>query len=496
MISRFTIPVLLGVLAAGLAAMVTQLGMKFIVAFLGLLIGLSILLSIRDSSKIELLLVAGLAFAIPLNLDVHFLFRPHLGGAASIGISASMLCVIGLYVVWIYRYKTRQLSPLVVFDSNLIWASILFMCVGILSLWNARHADLVFLEEIRLVTFFLTMLVVMNFRSDKLLRVFVIFLAIAAFAQGSLASLQFVGNTSLGLDIFGEVDVHELNIGRTVTRATGTIGHPNVLGYYLEIMFPLVLALLLTERQFFLRLLYLAASASVLAGLVCTVSRGAWITVPFSCLIVFFVLHAKNIFRLNTAVAAAVLGLIMIVPMYLAFPTIQKRFTHDDGKSASMRMPLNYASFSIIQQYPVLGVGLNNFAETFHDYDTTQYSRRLTARRVVDGTLEETRYKQVVHNLVMWVWTEVGTLGLISFLWLFGAAVMVSIRSWRRADDWSRAVLLGCSTGFVAHFIHGMVDPGFRVTISVSMLLYSMFGLIGAIALRIRQGSLMSSKFV
>ena len=258
MISKLTIPVLLGVLAAGLAVIVTQLRYEIYCSLCWA--GYRRVYFIEHNvtaAKLSYCWWPDLHFAIPLNLDVHFLFRPHHGGAASIGISASMLCVIGLYVVWIYRYKTRQLSPLVVFDRNLIWASILFMCVGILSLWNARHAELVFLEEIRLLTFFLTMLVVMNFRSDKLLRVFVIFLTISAFAQGSLASLQFVGNTSLGLDIFGELELKELDIGSTVTRATGTIGHPNVLGYYLEIMFPLILALLLTEKRFFLRLLLL-----------------------------------------------------------------------------------------------------------------------------------------------------------------------------------------------------------------------------------------------
>lgn len=484
LIYKLAIPVVLGFIAAGLAAIVTQLEMKFVWALVLLVLGVSVLLCMRDSRHIEFLLVAALAFVIPVNLDVHFLFQPHIGGAPSISISASLLCLIGLYAVKAYRYKTNQISPLIIYDRTLVWASVLFMVSGILSLWNARHMDLVFFEEIRLITLFMTMLLVMNLRSGKLLHVFVIFLAIAASVQGTIATLQFVSGTSLGLEMFGGRDLVELNIGKVVSRATGTIGHPNVLGYYLEMMFPLTLALFFVEKKFWLRLFYFAAAASTLLGIICTISRGAWVTVPVSGLIVFLVLYRKKLFRLSTAVEVGVLAAMLIVAMYFAFPTIKMRLLGDDHQSSSTRMPLNYAALSIIEQYPVLGVGLNNFSEVFHDYDTTRLSRVFTMRKIVDGRIVEHRHKHVVHNHILWVWTEVGTLGLIAFLWLFAAAFKVALSTWKRADEWSQAVMLGCMTGFIAQFIHGMVDPGFRVTFSVSMLVYSMFGLIGAISLR------------
>jgi len=206
--------------------------------------------------------------------------------------------------------------------------------------------------------------------------------------------------------------------------------------------------------------------------------------VPVSCLIVFLALYRKKFFRLKTAMGMSVIGLILIVPLYFAIPIIQMRFFHDDYQSASMRPPLNYAALSIIKQYPVVGVGLNNFAEIFHEYDTTGYSRVFTIKSYKGDTTVERPYKHVVHNLVLWVWTEVGVLGLMAFLWLFGAAFRVTQRTWKRANEWSQAVMLGCVTGFIAQFIHGMVDPGFRISPSVSMLLYSMFGLIGALSLK------------
>jgi putative inorganic carbon (HCO3(-)) transporter len=484
MISRVAIPLLFGLMAAGLAVIATQLDMKVIGALVVFVLGLSFLLYIGDSRVIEMLLVAALAFVIPVNLDANFFFRPHLGGAPSIGISASVLCLAAWYLVRIYRYKTRQIEPLFRFDGTLVSASLLFMFAGALSLWNARYWDLVLLEEIRLAILFLTMLMVMNLRSDTLINVFVVFLALSGMVQGGIATAQYIGGSSLGLEFFGGRDLVQLNIGEVVSRATGTIGHPNILGYYLEVMFPLVLALLFVQKRFWPRLFYLAAAACTLLGIISTVSRGAWVTVPVSGLIVFAVLNRKKLFRLGTAVQVSAIAAALIVALFFAYPTLHMRLTADDHQSAATRMPLNIAALSIIRQYPVLGVGLNNFGEVFHDYDTTRNSRIFTYRAVVDGVVVEHRHKHVVHNLFIWVWAEVGTIGLLAFLWVFGAAARVALGAWKRADEWSQAVLIGCMTGFLAQFIHGMVDPGFRVSFSVSMLLYSMLGLIGSVSLK------------
>jgi len=483
LISKLLIPVLAGLVAATLAFLLSQLGLKYVLAFCVMVGGVVVLLLQRSSERIQSLMIIGLALAIPLNLDVNFFFQYHIGGASSIGITASNLFVMGLYLTYIYQYRTRQMTPLIQAEPALIWPSLAFMTVGIFSLWNARYQVFVFLEEIRLIGFFLTMVAVMNLRTEKQIHSFVLFLSIAAFMQGSLASIQYLGNTSLGLGIFGETEALTLNIGYSFSRATGTTGHPNTLGYFLEIALPLMLAMFLVERRFWFRLWYLACFLIPLSGLVGTLSRGAWLTVPISCTLVFWVLYRRKIFRLGTGVGVSLVGAVLLVVLFFTYPIIMKRFLHDDYQSAATRMPLNYATLSIIRQYPVLGVGLNNFSEVFMNYDTTGYSRKFTQRVQQGNTIIERPYKHVVHNLILWVWAEIGTVGLAVFLWMFIAAYRVARRAFRRSDEWSKGVLTGCIVGFIAHMAHGMVDPGFRITITVSTLIYAMFGLIGAISL-------------
>jgi O-antigen ligase len=484
---RAAFPALIGVAGALLAARVASLDLKYLVAFVGIVAGLAVLLALRTSARLHELLVAGLALTIPINLDVNFLFRPHIGGAPSISVSASLLCVLTLVAVWLYRHRTGEIRPLWVREPSIVWAAMLYMAAGVLSLWNAPHRDLVFLEEVRLATLFLTMLVVMNLRGQEQLRTFVLFLTVSAFVQGALATTQFVTHSSLGLRVFGAADLVKLDIGTAASRATGTIGHPNVLGYYLEMALPLGLALFLVERRTLQRMWYLAAFLATLAGLVATLSRGAWLSVPVSCGFTLWVLYRKRAFRLGSGVGLSLIGAVAIVFLYFAYPTIERRFLHDDYSSAAARMPLNRATLSIIGQYPVVGVGLNNFAEVFHAYDTTGYSRIFTKRSATGQAISSKPYKHVVHNLVLWVWAEIGTLGLLAFIWLFAAAFRLAWRASRGADDWSRAVLVACVAGMLGHLVHAQVDPGFRISPAVSMLLYAMFGLIGAISLQQRR---------
>jgi len=478
--------VLLGVAGSLLAAQVAALEVKYVIALVGALAALAVFAATRTSARLQVLLVVCLALTIPVNLDVNFLFRPHIGGAPSISVSASMLCALALLSVWLYRYRTGEVRPLMVREPTIMWATLLFMGIGVLSLWNAPHRDLVLLEEVRLTTLFITMMVVMNLRSRQLLRTFVLFLTVSTFTQGVLATTQFITHSSLGLDIFGAAQLVKLDIGMAVSRATGTIGHPNVLGYYLETALPLGFALFLVERRPLLQAWYLLAFVGTLAGLVATLSRGAWLSVPVSCGFTFWILYRKRLFRLSSGVALSVAGMIAMVFLYFAYPTIEKRFLHDDYSSASMRMPLNRAALSIIEQYPVLGVGLNNFAEVFHTYDRTGYSRIFTKRTATAYSVSSKPYKHVVHNLILWVWGEVGTVGLLAFLWMFGSVFRVAWRAYRSADDWSRAVLVACVAGMLGHLVHGQVDPGFRISPAVSMLLYAMFGLVAAISLHQR----------
>lgn len=483
LISSVLIPVLLGLSATGAAIVVTALGLKYILGAICMVVGASILLSLRSSHSMLMSLVAALALSLPLNLDVNLLFRYHIGGAASISISATTLLIVAIYAVLIYQHVTGQRGRILTYRPILVWATLLYMAAGILSLVNARFIDLAGLELLRVFTLLLAMILIMSLDEERYFRTFVFFLSLAVLLESVLAAVQYFGHTSLGLDIFGEQSLVSLNIGPTVTRATGTIGHPNELSYFFEISIPLMYALFLGEDRGLFKAWYFCVLGAACIGIFTTTSRGAWATVPISTFLVFSVLYLPRIASLKSAVNLFAAGCLLSVGLFFAAPTIIDRLFHDDYRSAATRMPLNYATLSIIAQYPYLGVGLNNFSEVFHLYDTTGKSAVFTTQKVEGGEIQESDYKHVVHNLYLWVWAEVGTIGFAAFLWIFISAFYVARTAYTRAPPWQRAVLVGAVSGLIAHLLHGMIDPGFRITPTVSNVIYCLFGLIGAISM-------------
>ena len=134
---------------------------------------------------------------------------------------------------------------------------------------------------------------------------------------------------------------------------------------------------------------------------------------------------------------------------------------------------MNRAAFSIVKQFPVTGVGLNNLARVFRTYDTTGGSAVFSTEGDV---------AHIVHNVYLWVWAETGTIGLIAFSGLFISSFYVGLKYLFKVDIWQRGILIGAVAGLMAHTIHGFVDPGFRILMSTSMLFYCLMGIIGAVA--------------
>jgi O-antigen ligase len=81
---------------------------------------------------------------------------------------------------------------------------------------------------------------------------------------------------------------------------------------------------------------------------------------------------------------------------------------------------------------------------------------------------------------------EVGTLGLAAFWAIFTGCFWVAWREFKSRSAGERGVLVGVSAGLLAHLIHGLFDPGFKVAANVSMLVYVLLGLVGYVSSRPR----------
>lgn len=459
-------------LAGTLAVALGSAPTKWLVAGVVTLAGVPVLLALWGDARLPGLLVFAIALTIPVNLDFNLFVQNHVGGAASVAVSLTVLGFVLFYVLWFHRAASGAQSKALVFHRPITTAALLLLAVTPISLVNAADGTLVALEWVRLVLLVLSMVAVMSLQDERLLRLWFVALSVQVVLQATLAAAQYTLKHSLGLAIFGEESLVEQDIGYIAGRATGTIGHPNVLSYFFEILLPVMWALALTRQRALARWWFALACAAGLIGILTTLSRGSWITLPISFSIVFAMVYGRRILRPQGLAGAFLLTSVALVALFFAYPTIEQRFTHDDNMSAESRAPLNLAAWSVIEQFPVAGVGLNNFAESFKAYDTTGNSR------IFRG------YRQVVHNLYLWIWGETGTLGLMAYLAPFVVTIVVAWRCAPRAPPVPRAILAGSGAGLLAHLVHGLVDPGFRVSLAVSFLIFTTMGAVGALALR------------
>jgi putative inorganic carbon (HCO3(-)) transporter len=464
-----------GTLAVGIGSGVVAVALggapaKYGAAAVAALVLAVALLACRSAARAERLLVALFALSVPFNFDVNFLYRAHVGGAPGLTVTASFVAALLLLVVRARRGRAAPAQP-----SALVLLAFpaLYLLAGVLSLSNAEHRSLVLFEAVRVVALMGVLLAFLGLRDHRTIRVFLLALTVGVLIEAVLAVLQHQLNLSLGLERFADRAAllpQRLAYERTLSRATGTIGHPNVLGYYLEILLPLAFGLLLSEERPAWRGWYLAVVLAAALGMFATLSRGAWLTLAFSLPLVLFGTLRGRLLRLRTALAVTGLALCAAGIGLAVHRDIERRLLQRDFRSVSSRMPLNEAAWSIVQQHPILGIGLNNFEEEFKSRDTTGHSR------IFKG------YRQVVHNMYLLVWTEVGTPGLVAFVAAVLVPIGVALRRARHAKGWQRGVLVGAGAGLGAQLLHGAFDPGFRTQIHIGVLVFALIGLIGAVA--------------
>ncbi len=475
------VALLCGAAAVGAAVMLSGLATRYlaaIVAGVAGLVGLPLLGRRRRAFDAA---VAVMCLGLSVGFSISFLHRmmvpgkfvPFMAGAEGVTVSLTFVAAALYCALWLFERYFYGIARPVRIHGPLFWPGVLFMAAGALSLTNAVDFYLPALEEFRLLCLLGVTVVVMNFRPREV-NIYLLVLAGSVILEATLASMQFATGRSFGLSVFGEAAPELADVDfQILARPTGLFGDPNMMAYFFEITLPLMLALMFAARDRLERLIYLAATVAGLVGIFVSLSRAAWLTVPVTLGFIAIKLHGRRLLSLRAALigiaalGAAAVGVVAILPI------LEHRLFGDDAGSMSYRLPLDIAAIGVLRQFPVFGVGLNNFAITFTNYDRTGYS---FVRWDVD---------YVVHNLYLLVWTEVGTIGFIAFLWYFGS-VFWATATLPRGDIRARAIGLGVSAGLFAHLMHGMVDPGFKMNLTVSELIAAQIGLVGCLCLAAR----------
>ncbi|MBI4136631.1 O-antigen ligase family protein [Candidatus Roizmanbacteria bacterium] len=284
------------------------------------------------------------------------------------------LIILGIATTWlaqkIRNSNTEIRNKLEISNSKykILILGLLFFILNILFSFIPQLALLKLFTLVKLA--FLTFYIVKT-RPD--FKISVGCLLVAACWSSAIAWIQIINQSSIGglMWFLGE---RTFSVGtpgiataiihdKLILRPYGTFPHPNVLAGFLVVLFPLVLNTLSSVSK----KITVPLSVFLLLTLVITFSRSAWIVAGI--LLIVMLMSNQHYVKIHKSPSG--IGMALTILIIGLLPILSERFLNlssVDMQSITRRMDLNYAAMEMVTDYPLFGVGLNNFLVTLPHY--------------------------------------------------------------------------------------------------------------------------------
>ncbi len=232
-------------------------------------------------------------------------------------------------------------------------------------------------------------------------------------------------------------------------RAISFFVHPNAYALFITPLLAFLLPDLFERiRNFRLPVNMAAALAWLLgaAGLVLSLSRGAWLGLAAAAVV--FVVVGANKKLTQTALALGLVGIIIAA----AVPNLRWRviLPFYGERSSSARVSLWQTGWHMVQDNPIVGKGLLGADHSWNDY-------------AVDSSLGHYPFP---HNIFLDAWIDTGLLGLISFVALCAYGI------WHGLRNRANLAAFGLALFLIALLVQGQIDnPYFKNDLALTFWL-------------------------
>jgi len=326
---------------------------------------------------------------------------------------------------WDMRRWLRSLTAL-------DWAAVSFVLVSALSLFVSANRG-VSIREFRVIILEPVLLYVL-LRQMRLKERQLLWLADALLAAGVVMSL-------LGLyQYFASGDVI---VTEGVRRVRGVYSSPNNLSLLLGRIIPLAITVPIVGRSRRC-ILYALSLSLLLACLFLTYSRGGWLLSLPAALLAVGLLRGRR----ATYLALAVIAVCALVLVPLVGTQRFASLLDLEQGTTFRRLRLWEATWTMIRDHPITGVGLDNFLYEYPNY------------MLADAWQEPDLSHP--HNMLLDFWTRLGLAGVGALMWLLGAFFALALRLYRRLPDGDvRAIILGWIASAAAMLAHGLIDNSY-----------------------------------
>jgi putative inorganic carbon (HCO3(-)) transporter len=399
------------------------------------------------------LLIIGVALiGSPYNQSHNFLLKTVFFQTFIFGLFLLFILRLILFKKWQIRFPLRY--PILIFCGY-----------SALSLLFSQYKYASFSGFLRVSSFFLLYLLVVNVITDFKKVLFLVKTVIVSTGLVSLIGLLQV----LGISFTAWIPAFP-------SRITSTFGNPNFLGSFLAITLPLSAAFHLTSANR-KKLVYLAIFFMGFVGLLLTRSRGAIAASILSFLLLSgIIVFGRSRDFIEKRKPLALLGLLVVAVLVVFILVdsgaegITKRFSETSPGEGSMfyRLKIWESTLNLIRHNFVFGTGLGTFQIYFPQYAFPDFYKLVPIGNLLHS-----------ENEYLEIWSESGIVGLVFFFWIVSGVFYYALKFINsKAELKQRIIATGLLTGISAGLVQGMVcvslrwtGPDFFFWLSISLLM-------------------------
>lgn len=272
------------------------------------------------------------------------------------------------------------------------WPSLFFLVASIIALMNAPqfvpalgHWRAFILEPI---LFALILLDTIKTERDHSLVLYAL-----------AASLAIPVAIALYQQITGQLIPNEFWASLSTRRVTSIYGYPNALGLYAVPVLILIIPHIIKQKSLKVAksvhsLLFIAT----VAALMFTRSKGALLALAVGLAVFFLLLAKRKVLVAGALVVIAAIGIFVFKDSF----NLRGISTVQGGDSISVRLTQYRETWEMLKDHPFTGAGLRGYQTAMAPYHAQKY-------------IEVFMYP---HNIFLTMWSELGLLGLIAFMWI------------------------------------------------------------------------------
>ncbi len=412
-----------------------------------------------------------LVFTFPLNIDVNMIWTQSPSGPSYLGIRLTDVLIIVLLLLLLYQTGREKSVRSFKFFPHISLPTLALVIFSVLSMLVASDLKASFIEVanyIKLLVFFIIFANSIRNRQDLASVMGALFTSVIV--QAVLVALQYYAGSSLGLSAYGlgespEVIQFEMQ-AFNIARPGGTVGLCNAVARYFAMVLPVSIVLALVSQSRTMLWMARLTSNLALVGLIYTLTRSAWIGFAIAIIFTLLALVGRRLANMRVMANVAASGFVLAILLLFFGQMIYNRIVLDDYGSALTRITTAKVALKVIQDYPMMGVGINNYKHVLPVYWDVESSFTRVAG---------------VHNTYLQYVAEIGILGFLAYVWFMIAAYSRVQRAIRSRSNFMAAVAVGIFGGYVSFAVTALGDVSNKTNHVVMVSMWLLLAIIEAI---------------